>query len=106
MAYDVSKLTRLQDLKSLAVKINTDFATKAEISNLANAFKSGQVIGNTVKLYTSTDKSGTAAFEFDFPAELFLDQTKTQFVPAFAFSTATYAGATDPNLDFGCQGRE
>lgn len=99
MAYDVSKLTRLQDLKSLATKINDDFATKAEVSNLANAFKSGQVIGNTVKLYTSTDKSGTAAFEFDFPAELFLDQTKTQFVPAFAFSTATYAGATDPNLD-------
>ena len=99
MAYDVSKLTRLQDLKSLATKINDDFATKAEVSNLANAFKSGQVIGNTVKLYTSTDKSGTAAFEFDFPAELFLDQTKTQFVPAFAFSTATYAGATHPNLD-------
>ena len=31
MAYDVSKLARLQDLKSLAVKINTDFATKAEM---------------------------------------------------------------------------
>lgn len=33
------------------------------------------------------------------PIEMFLDQAKTVFVPNFAFSAASYPGATDPNLD-------
>ena len=77
MSYDVKKLTRLQDLKTLATTINENFATKEEIASLATSFKSGEVAGNTVKLYTTEDKSGTPAFSFDFPTELFLDQTKT-----------------------------
>ena len=32
------------------------------------------------------------------PTEMFLDQTKTVFVPSFTFSAATYPGATDPSL--------
>lgn len=99
MSYDVKKLTRLQDLKTLASTINDNFATKDEVAGLATAFKSGEVTGNTVKLYTSEDKSGTPAFSFDFPAELFLDQAKTQFVPEFAFDADTYTDATDPDLD-------
>lgn len=99
MSYDVSKLTRLQDLKTLASTINDNFATKNEVAGLANAFKSGEVTGNTVKLYTSDDKSGAPAFSFDFPAELFLDQTKTKFVSEFAFSATDYPDATDPNLE-------
>ena len=35
----------------------------------------------------------------DFPTEMFLDQTKTEFVPSFAFSETTYPGATDPKLE-------
>ena len=35
----------------------------------------------------------------DIPAEMFLDQTKTQFVGSFAFNASTYPGATNPNLD-------
>ena len=55
--------------------------------------------GNTISFFTSTDKTGDAAFTVDFPAEMFLDQTKTEFVPSFAFSAATYPGSTDPKLD-------
>lgn len=33
------------------------------------------------------------------PVEMFLDNTKTKFEPQFAFSSATYPGATNPNLD-------
>ena len=33
------------------------------------------------------------------PTEMFLDQAKTAFVSNFTFSSATYAGATDPNLN-------
>jgi hypothetical protein len=57
------------------------------------------VTGNTISFFTSTDKTGNAAFTVDFPAEMFLDQTKTEFVPSFAFSAATYPGSTDPKLD-------
>lgn len=33
------------------------------------------------------------------PKEMFLDQTKTTFVPNFAFNATTYAGATNPNME-------
>lgn len=97
MAYNANALVRLAALKALAEK------TKAEIDNIntdvSKAIKSLGVSGNTVSFYTSADKSGTAAFTFDFPKELFLDQAKTTFVQKFAFSTETYPGATDPKLD-------
>ena len=77
MAYDVNKLAKLASLKALAEKIVSDFAKKTELAPVkaaANAaFKSGKVEGNKVKLFTSTDKTGTAAFEFDFPVEMVLD---------------------------------
>lgn len=96
MAYNATALVRLAALKALAAK------TKAEIDNIntdvSKAIKSLGVSGNTVSFYTSADKSGTAAFTFDFPKELFLDQAKTTFVQKFAFSTETYPGATDPKL--------
>ena len=33
------------------------------------------------------------------PEEFFLDQAKTTFVDSFSFSSVTYPGATNPNLD-------
>jgi hypothetical protein len=96
MAYNATALVRLAALKALAAK------TKAEIDNIntdvSKAIKSLGVSGNTVSFYTSADKSGDAAFTFDFPKELFLDQVKTTFVPKFAFSAETYPDATDPKL--------
>lgn len=90
MAYDINKLVKLASLKALAEKVNTELGT---------AFKSGKVEGNKVKLFTSTDKTGTAAFEFDFPVEMVLDQAKTAFVPKFAWSDVTYPGSADPKLE-------
>jgi len=103
MSYDVSKLTRLKHLQSLANRIKTDFAAKEELSPVsaaaAAAFKSGKVEGGTVSLYTTADQSGAAAFSFDFPVEMFLDQAKTAFIPSFAWSDAAYPGSTDPGLE-------
>lgn len=100
MAYDVNKLTKLEALKATAERIAQDFATKAELSAAsADAIKSGKVDGNTVSLYTSKDKTGMAAFTFDFPTEMFLDQNKTVFVDNFAWTEADYPGSTNPNLD-------
>ncbi|MFR5990237.1 MAG: hypothetical protein ACLUGP_07580 [Faecalibacterium prausnitzii] len=61
MAYDVSKLAKLAALKALAEKVESDYATKADLKkasdSAAAAFKSGKVDGNTVSLYTSEDES-------------------------------------------------
>lgn len=89
-------------IRNLTAEIKKTFVKKGAFTPVqaaANAaIKSLGVDGNTVNFYTSTDKSGTAAFSVDFPSELFLDQTKTTFVQKFAFSTETYPGATDPKL--------
>ena len=90
MAYDVNKLVKLASLKALAERVNTELST---------AFKSGKVEGNKVKLFTSPDKTGVAAFEFDFPVEMVLDQAKTAFVPQFTWSLETYPGSEDPGLN-------
>ena len=90
-------------IRNLTAEIKKTFVKKdafTPVQTAANAaIKSLGVDGNTVKFYTSTDKSGTAAFSVDFPSELFLDQTKTTFVAKFKFDAATYPGATDPKLD-------
>lgn len=97
MAYDVNKLVKLASLKALAEKVNTEL-TPVKAAATA-AFKSGKVEGNKVKLFTSTDKTGVAAFEFDFPVEMVLDQAKTAFVPQFTWSLETYPGTEDPGLN-------
>ena len=73
---------------------------KAVIDELdGRKFQTVTVTGNTVNFWTSDDTSGTPAATVDFPEEIFLDQVRTQFVQNFAFSAATYPGATNPNLD-------
>lgn len=96
-------LTTRTTIQNLAAELKNTFAKKAELTPIqqlaASAFHSAKVDGNTVSFFTSTDKTGAAAFSLDFPTEFFLDQTKTQFVDSFAFSAETYPGAADPGLD-------
>lgn len=97
MAYDVNKLVKLASLKALAEKVNTELTPVKAAADAA--FKSGKVEGNKVKIFTSADKTGAAAFEFDFPVEMVLDQAKTTFVPKFTWSLETYPGTEDPGLN-------
>ena len=91
--YDVMDKATLGQVKAGLAKAKADYEAK-----ILPAFKSLKVEGNKVYLYTSADKTGEPVASFDFPAEQFLDQAKTTFVPEFAFSAETYPGATDPNL--------
>lgn len=84
-------------IENLLGELKKKFTSQA--TDISKAIKSGKVEGNTVNLYTSTDATGTAAFAFDFPAELVLDQAKTGFQPDFVWSEETYPGSTNPNLD-------
>ena len=96
MAYDLNKLARLQAISDLATRIQNKFNAlqAADVS-----LKGVSVVGNSLKFFTSTDTSTTPAFSIDLPAEMFLDSVSTGLVPNFAFSAATYEGATDPNLN-------
>ena len=100
MSKQISTKTTIRNLTAEIKKTFVKKDTFTPVQTAANAaIKSLEVNGNTVNFYTSTDKSGTAAFSVDFPSELFLDQTKTTFVAKFKFDAATYPGATDPKLD-------
>jgi len=90
MPYDVKHLVTLAELKQTAqaFKVESD-----------KAIKYVAVSGNKVNFFTSENGSSTADFTVDFPTELFLDQTRTQFVSSFTFNAATYPGAVNPSLD-------
>lgn len=88
--YDLTKQTLVKHLQTATQKLY-DFS--------ANAIRSGKIDGNTVSFYTSPDKSGTAAFSFDFPNELVLDQFKTTFVAKFEYSAEAYPNTENPNLE-------
>ncbi len=97
-------ITTRTTIQNLAAELKKKFAASntrfdAVESKAAAAFKSAKVDGNTVNFYTSADKTGTAAFTMDFPAEYFLDQAKATLVPKFTWAEATYPGSTNPNLD-------
>ena len=90
MSVDTTKLATLAHLGQLAQKTVTGLSTK--IQNVTTS-------GSTVNFFTGSDTSGTPAFTFDFPEEIFLDQAGTTLVENFAWSAATYPGSTNPNLD-------
>jgi len=98
MAYDATSLVALQDLKALAQRNKSELDAVAAVA--ASAIKSGQVSGNTVNFYTTTNRTGDPVFTFNFPKELFLDQAQTTFVPNFTFSAQDYPGATDPGTSY------
>lgn len=96
MAYNNQNFPKLAALEELATRVAAETAQLRQ--SIAETFKSGRVDGNTVSLYTTADMSGTPAFAFDFPVEMFLDQARTQFVPRFTWSEDSYPGSTDPGL--------
>lgn len=63
------------------------------------ALRGVDFVGNTLKFFTTTDTSATAAFAFDLPVERYLDQTKTRVENNFVFDSDVYVGATNPTLD-------
>jgi len=94
--YNVNSVVQFGRLVEFGQGIKTELDAMKAVS--ASAIKYVSVANNTVSFFTSEDGTGAAAFSFNFPNELVLDQLKTQFVPNFVFNASTYAGATDPEL--------
>ena len=105
MSKQISTKTTIRNLTAEIKKTFVKKDTFTPVQTAANAaIKSLEVNGNTVNFFTSSDKTGTAAFSVDFPSELFLDQAKTTFVAKFKFDAATYPGATDPVMVLAVKG--
>lgn len=68
-------------------------------ANDGKAIKSGEFANNTIRLYTSDDKSGSPVITLNLPEERFLDTTKSGMVDSFSWSSTTYPNSTDPDLD-------
>ena len=95
--YEETNLTNLGHLKLLAQRNKTEIDALA--NELEDAIKYASYSNNTLSLYTNSTGTGTAAFEFSLPEEMFLDQAHTSFVGSFAWSSTTYPGSTNPNLE-------
>lgn len=86
-------LVKLGQLQTAMTRVKT------ELDNLdARNFGDAAVADGQIKFFAKAGDT-TPLKTIDLPEELFLDQVKTTFVANFAFSTSTYAGATNPNLD-------
>ena len=96
-SYDQTKLTNLKQLKKLAVRTKTEI--EAVKTSLADALMYATYSGNKLSFFRNNAGTGTAAFAFDLPEEMFLDQAHTEFVGDFAWSSSDYPGSTNPNLD-------
>ena len=90
MSYDATHVAQLGHVKSLAENVK---------GRLDTAVKFVSVSGNTISFFKTADGSGTAAYTVDFPTEFLLDQAKTTFVASFTWSTSSYPGSTNPNLN-------
>lgn len=99
MAYREIDIPQVKGIKAMLTRIQAKITALENSSGVTDSFKAGKVQGNTVSFYTSSDTTGTAAFTFDFPEEIFLDQAGTTLVENFAWSAATYPNSTNPNLD-------
>lgn len=63
-----------------------------------DAIRNVDYANNTLSFYKKADKSDTP-ITVNLPEEMFLDQTKTTIVNNFVWSSATYPGSTNPQLD-------
>lgn len=66
---------------------------------ISQSFKAAKTEGNTVSFYLDSDTTGTPAFSFDFPEEIFLDQLNTGLVENFSWSALAYPNSVNPNLE-------
>ena len=99
-AYREIDIPQVKGIKAMLARVQ---AKITELENSAGndsaALKAVAVSGNTVNFYTTSDTTGTAAFTFDFPEEMFLNQLGTEIIENFTWSAASYPNSTNPNLD-------
>ena len=96
MALTPAKYINETGVRTLATGIKTWV-----LSENSTLIKSVVFKDNSILFYNKPNAiaDDVADFTVNLPAEYFLDQTKTVFVPNFAWSVETYPASTDPSLD-------
>ena len=96
MALTPAKYINESGVRTLATGIKTWV-----LSENSSLIKSVVFKDNSILFYNKPNatEGDVADFTVNLPAEYFLDQTKTVFVPNFAWSAETYPASTDPTLD-------
>lgn len=89
-----NKAVSSEQLNNVLTRINSEL-TKLDAKNFGGI----DIDGRTLKLFATSDISGTPIKSVTLPSDLRLDQAKTTFAPSFTFNSSTYAGATNPNLN-------
>lgn len=94
--YNVSDVPQLGGIKAMLARISQKLES---LDTGGSAIQAVSLDGNSLKFYNTSDTTLAAAYTINLPAEMFLDAASTAFVPNFVFSSLSYAGATNPNLD-------
>ncbi len=96
MALTPAKYIDETGVRTLATGIKTWI-----LSENSTLIKSVVFKDNSILFYNKPNatEGDVADFTVNLPAEYFLDQTKTVFVPNFAWSAETYPASIDPTLD-------
>lgn len=93
--YTLTDLVTVGQVKTLATRV----ATRLAALESPKPFKAAKIEDNKLKFYDNSDTTVTPLTYVDLPEEIHLQAAQTGIVENFAFSTATYPGAADPNLD-------
>lgn len=96
MALTPAKYIDESGVRTLATGIKTWVLSENSTLIKSVVFKDNSILFFNKPNATEGD---IADFTVNLPAEYFLDQAKTVFVPNFAWSAATYPASTDPTLD-------
>ena len=96
MALTPAKYIDESGVRTLATGIKTWALSENSALIKSVVFKDNSILFFNKPNATADD---AADFTVNLPAEYFLDQAKTVFVPNFAWSAETYPASTDPTLD-------
>lgn len=96
MALTPAKYINESGVRTLATGIKTWVLSENSALIKSVVFKDNSILFYNKPNATEED---AADFTVNLPAEYFLDQTKTVFVPNFTWSAETYPASTDPTLD-------
>ena len=89
MAYDTTKLVKLAALKSLAEKINSDFATKDELSTLQTTVDGIVATGGEANVIETVKVNGTALEVTDKAVDVTVPTAVSELTNDSEYQTAT-----------------
>ena len=93
MAYNVEKLTKLKALKQLAERIQTDFATKRELSELSGRVDDLVTAGGEPNVITAVKVNGTAQTVTDRAVDIAVPVSVSQLTNDSGYQTEAQVAA-------------